>query len=227
MADRPDTLEGWSVNESPEGVINIRQPDGKLRASFFQKKTIAVFLAMEMEYTDRLEKENERLQAELDQWRPLTPEEAEKALEEAKAEPLSEEHIQSILAKALDPAYLPTNFEQMHLGAKVEALQEENERLRSVEETCIKIVDAIEPWLIEQAQAGRTGIKASEAVPLILAERDRLRAELAMARDALHEARNAIIGLGDHAKKTGVFFVWAMVTELVEQIDAALKGGTK
>lgn len=59
----------------------------------------------------------EKLEADLKLWRPLTPEEAQKAYDEAEAVPVSEEEIQRIVAFATDPANRCTNNEQMQLAA--------------------------------------------------------------------------------------------------------------
>lgn len=57
-----------------------------------------------------------RLNDELEMWRPLTPKEAEKAFDDAKAAPMSEDDIKRIVAAALDPANTLPNSEQMQLA---------------------------------------------------------------------------------------------------------------
>jgi hypothetical protein len=82
--------------------------------------------------------------------------------------------------------------------AAIRAVLAELDRLLLVQQTHRTICDAIEPWQREQANAGRTGILASQAVPMILAERDRLAAQLADARRGLEAVRDFRwhVGLG-------------------------------
>lgn len=70
------------------------------------------------------------LLAELRLWRPLSPEEAERALGEAEAAPMSEEEIAAIVQRATDPAERVTNSEQAQMGARVRQLEAENAELR-------------------------------------------------------------------------------------------------
>ena len=78
------------------------------------------------------------LEAELAKWKPLTPEEAEKALDGMDAEPLSEERIAAIVKAATDPAYSPTNEERAILTVKrIRELEAENAELRKDKERLI------------------------------------------------------------------------------------------
>lgn len=70
-----------------------------------------------------------RLKAELDLWRPLTPEEAEKAVAQAQAAPMSDERIAEIVAFATDPAESLNNDEWVQLAAKNRQLRAEIVRL--------------------------------------------------------------------------------------------------
>lgn len=70
-----------------------------------------------------------RLREELKLWRPLTPEEAQAAYDETEASPLSEEQIERIMAKALDPAYCLSNPERVALDVRVRQLEKERDRL--------------------------------------------------------------------------------------------------
>lgn len=81
----------------------------------------------------RLEAERDRLRDELLLWNPLTPEEAEAALARAEAEPLSEERISEIVARATDPAERLNNSEQSQLVVAITRLRE---ALRSVLRWC-------------------------------------------------------------------------------------------
>lgn len=68
-------------------------------------------------HADEMDAEVERLQAKLDKWRPLTPEEAEEAYRNTEAAPLSEEQIARIAERASDPAVHLHNEEiaQLHV----------------------------------------------------------------------------------------------------------------
>ena len=72
---------------------------------------------------DQLKAEVERLAEELKLWKPLTQEEAERALEEAEAVPMTEAEIAEIVKRATDPAERVTNSEQAQLAAKVKQLR--------------------------------------------------------------------------------------------------------
>jgi hypothetical protein len=76
------------------------------------------------EERDAARAEIAELRAELDLWRPLTPEEAERAYAEAEAVPMSEGRIQEILRKAMDPAERLPNNEQVQLTAEVRRLRD-------------------------------------------------------------------------------------------------------
>lgn len=69
-------------------------------------------------------------QRELALWRPLTPEEAQKAYDEAEAVPLSEEEVARIMEKVLDPAERITNSEEAQLAARCRKLERERDALR-------------------------------------------------------------------------------------------------
>lgn len=71
------------------------------------------------------------LEAELTMWRPLTPEEAERALDEAEAVPLSEERIKDIVERALDPGERIPNSEQAQMAVRIRDLAQENKKLRA------------------------------------------------------------------------------------------------
>lgn len=74
---------------------------------------------------DRLKVENEKLTAELATWKPMTPEEAEAALDAAVGIPISDEEIDRIVAKVTDPAYRPPESEHVLMAAKIEQLRAE------------------------------------------------------------------------------------------------------
>jgi hypothetical protein len=80
-----------------------------------------------------LQRELEEARAELKLWKPLTPEEAEAALDEAEAIPISDEELNRIVALVTDPAYRPSEPEHVKLAAKVRQqarqLDEARERL--------------------------------------------------------------------------------------------------
>lgn len=63
------------------------------------------------------------LEADLKLWKPLTPEEAEKAMAEAEVAPLPPERIAEIVKRATDPAERITNDEQAQLVARIRALE--------------------------------------------------------------------------------------------------------
>jgi hypothetical protein len=63
------------------------------------------------------------LEAELALWKPLTPEEAEKALDEAVAVPLSEDRIRDIFAYATDPANAVDNKSSAAMAVRITELE--------------------------------------------------------------------------------------------------------
>jgi hypothetical protein len=71
----------------------------------------------------RMEERLAEMEAELRLWKPLTPAEAEAALNEAEAAPVSAERIAEIVRKATDPAERITNSEQAQLAAQAKKLQ--------------------------------------------------------------------------------------------------------
>lgn len=99
----------------------------RLRAA---KDNFADLAEKQLETMEKLVADNTSLRTELDLWRPLTPAEAVKAMDEAEAAPMSEEEIQRIVAKATDPAQRLTNSEQAQLVAENRRLQAENKMLR-------------------------------------------------------------------------------------------------
>lgn len=68
--------------------------------------------------------EIERLKAELKMWKPMTPEEAEKALDEAVPIPISDEEIDRIVSKVTDPTYHPSEPEHVLMAAKIRQLRD-------------------------------------------------------------------------------------------------------
>ena len=76
-----------------------------------------------------LEKLDE-LESELAIWKPLTPEEAEKAISEAEAVPISREQIERIMAKVRDPASRPPESEAVTMAAKIKQQSAELEQLK-------------------------------------------------------------------------------------------------
>ena len=81
-------------------------------------------------YVDKLEGRIAELEAELKLWRPMTSKEAEEAFANAKAEPMSEEQIQRIMKRVLDPAERVDNIGQTAMAVKIQELEAENKRLR-------------------------------------------------------------------------------------------------
>lgn len=77
-----------------------------------------------------LRAENERLKAELSLWKPLSPDEAERALDEAEAVPMSDDAIAEIVKRATDPAEIVTNNEQAQLAIRVRTLEADLAALR-------------------------------------------------------------------------------------------------
>ena len=76
-----------------------------------------------------LREERDRLQKELDLWKPLTVEEAQKAYDEAEAIPLSEERINELVRIATDPAVKLPNNEQAQLAVALRKAESERDRL--------------------------------------------------------------------------------------------------
>ena len=77
----------------------------------------------DMAFTENARTDIPALLAELDLWRPLTSEEAEKALAEADAEPASEEEIDELVRRVTDPATTVTNTEWAQMGAEIRRLR--------------------------------------------------------------------------------------------------------
>lgn len=88
---------------------------GTIMDSLAVKRSLADIPALLDLVADR-----ERLREELKLWRPMTPQEAEQAFAEAKAEPMSKERIEEIVKRALDPAECIDNFGTMHMASKIE-----------------------------------------------------------------------------------------------------------
>ncbi len=103
----------------------------------------------------------EGLREELAKWKPLTPEEAQKAFDEAKAEPLSDERIAEILRHATDPAYTMPNSEQAQLAVTAERQAEQIKRLR---ESLEWAVDVIEGNLDRKKYFGPERVNAARAI---------------------------------------------------------------
>lgn len=80
---------------------------------------------------------------ELAMWKPMTPREAEKALAEAEAMPVSEEYIDEIIRRATDPATVIPNSEQARLAALVKRLElnlmAANNKLQAADTLCAAI----------------------------------------------------------------------------------------
>lgn len=83
-----------------------------------------------LDHIEAQDDEIARLKAELKLWRPLTPEEAEQALDEAEAIPMSPEEIESLVRRATDPATICTNDEQAQMAAEIARLRAEVDELR-------------------------------------------------------------------------------------------------
>jgi hypothetical protein len=79
-----------------------------------------------------LRAENKRLKEELLLWKPLTREEAERAMEEAESIPMSDDAIAEIVKRATDPAETVTNSEQAQLAIRIRNLSSELAELRRV-----------------------------------------------------------------------------------------------
>jgi transcription initiation factor IIF auxiliary subunit len=93
---------------------------------------------------DRLAARVVELESELALWKPLTPEEAEKALAEAKAVPLSEDRLREIMERALDPAETLPNNEQAQLVVRIKAMEAERDHaLAQALAECERIIDLL------------------------------------------------------------------------------------
>lgn len=69
------------------------------------------------------------LRDELDKWRPLAPEEVDKAMDEAEAVPMSEERIKAIVDAALNPAHALTNQEEAQIAVRYQRASDTISRL--------------------------------------------------------------------------------------------------
>jgi hypothetical protein len=81
-----------------------------------------------------LEAEVRRLTNELALWKPMTPEEAEKAYDEAEAVPMAPGEAEAIVEKMMasinDPLYRPTEPEYVQLVVEIRRLRKENAGLK-------------------------------------------------------------------------------------------------
>jgi hypothetical protein len=75
-----------------------------------------------------------RLTDELSLWKPMTPEEAEKAYDEAEAVPMAPGEAEAIVEKMMasinDPLYRPTEPEYVQLVVEIRRLRKENAGLK-------------------------------------------------------------------------------------------------
>lgn len=105
---------------------------------------------------DELKAEMSRIREELALWRPLTPQEAEQAFNEAEATPLSKEQIVEMVKRAMDPAERLNNSEQARLAVRVKKLEAEKAFLaeKGITVGLMKTSDKPEPYLAYVIQSG-------------------------------------------------------------------------
>lgn len=123
-----DTLQRKLGETTRElGLANVRgdQAEALLAAlkALGKKWNWDEFMPLDV-YFDQGFDELMEARAELALWKPLTPAEAEMALNEAKAVPWSEDRIREIVTRATDPAEKLPNSHQAQLAAEVDRLKE-------------------------------------------------------------------------------------------------------
>ncbi len=95
-----------------------------------RRDTSTVFQTNEISRLIDIAEEANALRDELKLWKPMTPEEADKAFDEAEAVPISDEEVAVIVARVTDPAYCPTEPERVQMAVKIKRQEEEIARLR-------------------------------------------------------------------------------------------------
>jgi TnpA family transposase len=101
---------------------------------------------------------------ELKLWKPMTNEEAERALDEAAGIPISDEEINQLVERVTDPAYRPSEPEHVLLAAKVRqqrdaiqaALEAYRDRDLSPGESAGKMSDILEAAIAYIARTAGT-----------------------------------------------------------------------
>ncbi len=68
--------------------------------------------------------ERDQALAELKLWKPMTPEEAEAAFDEAVPMPIPDEKIAEMVARITDPSYRPTQPERVLMAARIQQLDD-------------------------------------------------------------------------------------------------------
>ena len=124
----------------------------------------------------------EAAEKELAKWKPLTPEEAEKAYAEAEAVPMSEEGIQRIMKVALDPAATVPNSEQSQLAVRISDLRIQKGLLIARAEAAEKEREQAISFLDEAIKAMQAQEEENDG---LVAERDALKAEVERLRAAM------------------------------------------
>lgn len=152
----------------------------------------------------------EDLTAELKLWKPMTPEEAEAALDAAEGIPISDEEIERMVEFATNPANRLPESDQIMMAAKIKQLTTERDRLN---EECSRLQSALDEIATQCQHEGQPIEQLTSGQPTreeLLAENARLRHEIevlrlygnkdctAMADDALTAELNAG-GEGDRA----------------------------
>jgi len=86
-------------------------------------------------------------------WRPLTPAEAEKALDEAEAVPMTDDEIAAIVKRATDPADWLSNSEQAQLAIRLGTVERERDRLRAACEASDRYFRAVAAaWTVNKGR---------------------------------------------------------------------------
>jgi hypothetical protein len=127
QADREQVAEIMRVYAIAQE--RAKNPDGCTIADFQR-----IWLDQKEDHVKKLEAEVRRLTDELSLWKPMTPEEAEKAYDEAEAVPMApgeaEAIIETMMASINDPLYRPTEPEYVQLVVEIRKLRKENAGLK-------------------------------------------------------------------------------------------------
>jgi hypothetical protein len=160
-------------DERGQCVVNLTNKLSELRATLREKDAELARLAGEVE----------RLKDELAMWKPMTPEEAEAALDAVKdAPPISKEEIDRMVKFATDPANRLNNDEQTQIAAELSRLRQQVEGLRGLPEE----------WRKKAIASQEEGHRINRTVKCITSAEERCYARAALWNDCAAEIDTAL-----------------------------------